>query len=322
VNTAHGGACGPGERGDTGRDPGDAHRRRIAVDRAWSTDVLRPRRAFTLIELLVVIAIIAVLIGILIPALSSARNRARDVRCLSNHRQHGVAMGMYFVDFDQFPVAITEHPSIFYMYGNTDCWAGVDWFGEDRSGLPVWLLRKRPLNKYLQASGTEEGRREVFQCPRDNSMRHAKSDAPISWEDFGEHTAALEGATSIFAIVGTSYALNDWCFVDPQSRIGVGSSHRYYRLDLGPDDVIAPPSHFVLACDRGQSAAGRYPKKLRVQFNTVQGFWHGPEMGNMLFLDGAARAERMGHPTGTTYTFYSNPEIQSKLGYQHGWSGG
>jgi prepilin-type N-terminal cleavage/methylation domain-containing protein len=52
-------------------------------------------RAFTLIELLVVVAIIAVLIAMLLPALASARERARSVVCMSNQRQLYVIMRMY-----------------------------------------------------------------------------------------------------------------------------------------------------------------------------------------------------------------------------------
>lgn len=109
-------------------------------------------RAFTLVEMLVVIAVIAILAAMLLPALARSRESAERIRCVSNQRQLGLAVQMYWDD----------HNGNAFRYGGVATNGGrlywFGWLGSGAEGERPFDATPGALFPYLQG-------RNVGICP-------------------------------------------------------------------------------------------------------------------------------------------------------------
>lgn len=145
---------------------------------------VKKRYNFTLIELLVVISIIAILAGMLLPALQSAREKARTSSCANNIASLHKAFAMYMVDWqDRIFWGKDTNPAYYmdlYVYGGRS--SGNKYTGSQGDLFEHYV--PRPLNSYVDNNIT------IFHCPKDI--------AP----------SAIWDNSTKFDQVGNSYAFN------------------------------------------------------------------------------------------------------------------
>jgi prepilin-type N-terminal cleavage/methylation domain-containing protein len=132
---------------------------------------MKRRNGFTLIELLVVVAIIGVLIAMLLPSLQKARSKVKDLNCLSNLRQIGVAFAFYESENnDRFPY-VGQAP----FQGNPD---NPYWMPNLQCALEKWLPRTEDFICHNRPWWPGEGaaldtpwkRSLVWKCEKNNIL--------------------------------------------------------------------------------------------------------------------------------------------------------
>ena len=204
----------------------------------------RRRKGFTLIELLVVIAIIAILASLLLPVLSKAKSKARQLTCLNQLRQIGSAYNMYLTDNnDYLPIA----DDAYYPGGES----GKTWsvklscyLGE---GIYVYTT-SGGTNYYYLNNAKATG---VFFCPERTWTESCNSYCPYGMFDYGvggRDWGSYKGyrragdikSPSGQILIGDSVWQND--IQKGWFRLGSGGAWNDYRHNGGMD-VLFPDGH-------------------------------------------------------------------------------
>ncbi|HLX69465.1 MAG TPA: prepilin-type N-terminal cleavage/methylation domain-containing protein [Verrucomicrobiae bacterium] len=195
-------------------------------------------RGFTLIELLVVIAIIAILAAMLLPALASAKRRAQVANCLSNMKQSGTALAMYFQDFNDWcppgPNAVT--PSMGLTQGQMPVYGSNT---KTYKWLPYYLAPFLALPDVSKIPANTNALVKVFCCPAyanaignlSNGGGGRSGDNPIAdnyWADYnqpngvGSYTVTQPGGSTVYmAMLKAAYPnASGWLPFGKESNYG------------------------------------------------------------------------------------------------------
>jgi prepilin-type N-terminal cleavage/methylation domain-containing protein/prepilin-type processing-associated H-X9-DG protein len=150
------------------------------------------RLGFTLIELLVVIAIIAILAALLLPALASAKERAKRISCVNNLRQIGVSINIYCGDNADFM------PPLKWRDGNAQYPYELMRLTSGNASPPTFDPSGGPYNLGVLWNDKSVGDGKILYCPsnaKGDNLTYENYTAKAQWP-MGADAAAPANATN------------------------------------------------------------------------------------------------------------------------------
>lgn len=199
---------------------------------------MKPKRAFTLIELLVVIAIIAILAAILFPVFAQAKNSAKQVVCVSNMRQIGLALTLYLSDNDDTWVpSVIDNP--LPGFPAQQPWIGFD--TQNSNGFPGWFGNMMlPATHQTRPGGIDTYLKndEVKRCP----SRKPDWQMAIAYNFFSPPY------NSAYYLVNPGAFQNEW---GPGSKTLSNSPSGFMVTTGATGSEVEEPSYTIAAWEHG-----------------------------------------------------------------------
>jgi len=224
------------------------------------------------IYLLVVIAIIAILAAMLLPALSKARSKARQISCVSNMKQIGLKHALY-QDAYEGMIVPTFAPTWNALPGIMD-WDKIFW---------SFMLRY-----YVDGSITVAKNGAEWHCPGQS----VKYPSPIKLENNRDYQT--NDALSFGIGYGQNYFISFTCNANNDAQAGYGT---YYHPLI---DEWKQPTNTVIDFDYVSNNYGNWGN-LKDNWDTAA--CHDGSI-NILFLDGHVSSHKNRNTLLDDYTWY------------------